>query len=260
MTTQVHNMTNKKLCEFLGFRSVVCGVFVLVGCSDRQLGNRSLKFSATQQFQLHGSKCPVFLDLSTPEDKTTTSSGNIGHLLPSDEVPHHLSETWKELVEGLVNKIFTFSAVKTKVFHQIQSWQLSRIRPLRKRLYSYVLPCIFVFPTNKPVSLTSKPKVLVAGKNITLFQDKWIRATTNICFGKFPQSRKFMKEIYSNAPNLKNEPETLLLSTRPETGYSEVLPLGQCFSTFLHCESPKIFFHIPRNPYLWKSLQVRQSW
>ena len=87
-------MTNKKLCEVLGFRSGAFGVFVLVGRSDMQLGNRSLKFSATQRFHLHGSKCPVFLDLSTPEDKTTTSSGNIGHLLPSDEVPHHLtSET-----------------------------------------------------------------------------------------------------------------------------------------------------------------------
>ena len=41
----------------------------------------------------------VFLDISTPEDKTTTSSGNIVHLLPNDEMPHRLtSEFWKELV------------------------------------------------------------------------------------------------------------------------------------------------------------------
>jgi hypothetical protein len=59
-----------------------------------------------------------------------------------------------------------------------------------------------------------------------------------------------MEEIYSNAPNIENEQETLLLCTRPETGYSEVLPLGQCSSTFLHGETPKIIFHIKRNPYL----------
>jgi hypothetical protein len=115
-------------------------------------------------------------------------------------------------------------------------------------MYLYV----FVFPTNKPVSLTSKPKVLVAGKNVTLFQDKRIRATTNIglCLGKFPQSRKFIEEIYSNATNVENEQETLLLCPRPETGYSDILPLGQCFSTFLHGEPPKTIFHNPRNPYL----------
>jgi hypothetical protein len=29
---------------------------------------------------------------------------------------------------------------------------------------------------------------------------------------------------------------------------------------FLHGGTPKIIFHIPRNPYLWKRLQVRKSW
>jgi hypothetical protein len=51
-----------------------------------------------------------------------------------------------------------------------------------------------------------------------------------------------MEEMYSNAPNVEKKQGTPLLCIRPETGYSEVLPLGQCFSTFLHGDTPKIIF------------------
>jgi hypothetical protein len=67
-------------CEFLGFRSDVVEVFVLVAYDIASVGHWVITVSNVQR--------KIIIELNSVEEETSTLSRNVGHQSPSDAAPH----------------------------------------------------------------------------------------------------------------------------------------------------------------------------